>query len=395
MRKRRDGTATRKADRRKLTELFVRKVQPEPRLFCVWDAYQRGLALRVTPNGCKSWKAVYRHHNRPRWFHIGSAGAVGLSDARRIAAEVMLEAARGKDPAAERRAQRNAGTFGELAQRYVEEYAKRKNKSWQAADATIRKHVMPYWSKIDAKSITRADVRALVSRIEGASMHNQTLASISAIYSWAMRMEIVGLNPCHGVEGRQTRSRERILSDGEVPRFWQAFSDLDLMRGSALKVLLLSGQRPGEVCHMRVGDIADGWWTLQGLPIDGWPGTKNAATHKVYLPEAAREIITECTNGSAFVFANRNGEPVGDLDLSMRQVCDRLGVNAKATPHDLRRTHGSTVTRLGFGRDAMNRIQNHKEGGISDVYDVHQYRSENQKIMEAVAAHFLSLINRD
>jgi len=87
MRKRRDGTATRSPDRRKLTELYVRKVKPEPRLFCTLDTFQRGLALRVLPTGHKSWKAVYRHHSRPRWFHIGNAGAIPLSDARGIAVD--------------------------------------------------------------------------------------------------------------------------------------------------------------------------------------------------------------------------------------------------------------------------------------------------------------------
>ena len=62
------------------------------------------------------------------------------------------------------------------------------------------------------------------------------------------------------------------------------------------------------------------------------------------------------------------------------------------TPHDLRRTHGTCIARLGYGRDAMNRIQNHKEGGISSVYDRHQYADENKRIMEAVASHILELV---
>jgi hypothetical protein len=57
----------------------------------------------------------------------------------------------------------------------------------------------------------------------------------------------------------------------------------------------------------------------------------------------------------------------------------------RAVPHDLRRTHGTRITGLGFGRPAMNRIQNHREGGISSVYDRFEYAAENQKIMEAVA----------
>jgi len=40
---------------------------------------------------------IYRHRNRPRWYHIGAADAIALADARRMAAELMLEIIRGKD----------------------------------------------------------------------------------------------------------------------------------------------------------------------------------------------------------------------------------------------------------------------------------------------------------
>ena len=92
----------------------------------------------------------------------------------------------------------------------------------------------------------------------------------------------------------------------------------------------------------------------------------------------------------AFVFAGARGRPIGGLDAAMREICKKLGVE-RATPHDLRRTHGSTITALGFGRDAMNRIQNHKEGGIASVYDRHGYADENKRIMEAVAAKIMAL----
>ena len=74
----------------------------------------------------------------------------------------------------------------------------------------------------------------------------------------------------------------------------------------------------------------------------------------------------------------------------MRSICAKLGVE-RATPHDLRRTFSTTVTGLGFGRDALNRITNHKEGGIASVDDRHGYADENKRIMERVAHHILSL----
>jgi integrase len=105
------------------------------------------------------------------------------------------------------------------------------------------------------------------------------------------------------------------------------------------------------------------------------------------LPEPARRIIAEIdTRGRVFA-----GARVPRLADAMRNICTQLGVE-RATPHDLRRSHGTMITALGFGRDAMNRIQNHKEGGIASVYDRHQYADENKRVMEAVAAKIMALV---
>lgn len=131
------------ARKQKLTELFIRSLKPEAAAYVVWDTHQHGLAVRVQPTGGKAWYLVYSLRNRVRWYHIGRADAVGLADARERAAEVMLDVIRGKDPAAERKAERGAGTFAELAERYVETYAKRHNKSWRQPDRLVRRYLVP------------------------------------------------------------------------------------------------------------------------------------------------------------------------------------------------------------------------------------------------------------
>jgi integrase len=391
-RPRKDGTASRQPNKRSLTELFVRRVTADTAPINVWDEKERGLVLRVHPTGRRSFKYVYSRRGRPRWYHLGD---VGLADARRMAVKIKLAVAEGKDPAAERKAERGAGTFAELAERYVEQYAKRNNKSWEhTRNKLVVPHLLPRWGKLDAKSITRADVRALVARIEAPVLANQVKAAASAIFTWAVKQEIAGIvvNPCIGVDGNETQERDRVLSDSEVPRFWSAFDSTGLVRSSALKVILLTGQRPGEVSCMRREHIKDGWWEMPGAPDKklGWPGTKNGASHRVWLPEAALAVIAEADDGTGFVLGGRR--PVDKLDGAMRAICAELRVNEKVTPHDLRRTHGTTITGLGFGRDAMNRIQNHTEGGIASVYDRHGYSEENKKVMEAVAAHLMRLV---
>ena len=103
-------------NRRKLTDLFVSTRKAQDRDELIWDAKQPGLALSVRPTGKKAWKVIYRFHGRPRWLHLGDVRSIGLADARRLAARTMLDVIEGKDPAAERKAERLTGTFADLAE---------------------------------------------------------------------------------------------------------------------------------------------------------------------------------------------------------------------------------------------------------------------------------------
>jgi integrase len=375
-----------------LRELTVTKLKPKARAYLVWDSKQDHLAIQVQPSGSKAWKLIYSRHGRPRWLHLGNATAIGLADARAKARKTMVAVDEGRDPAAEKRAERGAGTFAELAKRYVEEHSRKVNKSWKQADTLIERYVLPRWAKLQATTVTRGDVKALMRRIEAPIVANQTLAAVSAIFTWAMREEILPANPCKLVERNETRARERVLGESELPRFWKEF-DAAGLEGTALKLILLTGQRPGEIARMRREHIKDdGWWELPGEPVPalGWPGTKNAATHSVWLPVPAREILATLPE-TGFVLRHRPGHAISQLDRTMRDICKKLNVE-RATPHDLRRTNGTTITGLGFSRSEMNRIQNHKEGGIADVYDRHKYAEENKRIMEAVAAKIVALV---
>ncbi len=387
-RPRQDNTPSTAPNRQRLSHFAVKNLKPQERPYTVWDIVQRGLAIVIQPSGHAAWKTIYSCHGRPRWVHLADVAAVGLADARKLASEIMYQVAQGKDPAAERRAERRADTFEDLAERYAK-YAEKKNKSWKQADALVRKNLLPKWAKLPAASIVRADVKKLIASIDAPITANQVLASASAIFTWALKQDVAGLtvNPCIGVERNKTTNRERVLSDSEVPLFWSEFEGLE---GLALKVILLTGQRPGEVAHMRSEHIENNWWSMPGEPVEslGWPGTKNGQSHKVFLPAPVQQIVADM-NATGRVFGELS---TNKMQTTISKICKRLKV-ARLTPHDLRRTHGTTITGLGFGRDAMNRIQNHREGGIADVYDQHQYAVENKKIMTAVADRLMTLVD--
>jgi integrase len=382
----------------RLTTRLLATLQPEPVAYPVWDSTLPGFAIRVQPTGSMAWYAVYSRRGTVRWLHLGNAAVIDVTDARKLAAEQLLQVATGRDPVADKRAQRGAGTFAELATGYVERHAKRHNKSWRQAQKLVTRFLLPVWGKLPAASITRTDVKAMLSGIAAPSLANQVQASGSAIFSWAIKEEVAGIaaNPFRGVDSNPTVSRERVLADSEVPLFWNAFDGAGLIRSSALKLILLCGQRPGEVAHMRWSDIVDGWWQLPGAADATWPGTKNGQSHRIWLSAAVQAILAELSDDrrEGYVFPGVYGGAVKGLDAAMRNICAGLKID-RATPHDLRRTFSSKVTALGFGRDAMNRVTNHREGGITDVYDRFKYEVENKKIMESVASKIMTLANND
>jgi integrase len=357
----------------RLTDRSIRSMVPDlTRRTVVWDSDQKGLCLVVHPFGVKSFKVTYRIGHRFRWYQIGDA-SITVAGARKIAAGVLLRVALGQDPQLDKMSERRTGTFGELAERYVKEWSSKRNKSWRQADALVRKHLIPRWRNTPARTIVRADVRAVVSGISAPITANQVLAAASAVFSWAVNQEALATNPARGIESNPTQSRERILSDLEIKTLWPEFDPL-------LRLILLTGQRPGEVAALRRQDIRDGFWHLPGAPGDGWGGTKNGRDHRVWLSEPALALIDDH-------LADRKRRRSQDL---LRRLCLEHNIE-QVRPHDLRRTCLTTITRLGFSRDAMDRISNHKDGRVRDVYDRHGYAREDATIMDAVARHITGI----
>jgi len=69
----------------------------------VFDDAQRGLAVRVTASGGRTYLCQYTLNGQKWRVPLGSCSALSLSKAREAAAAVMGDVAKGKNPAAERK----------------------------------------------------------------------------------------------------------------------------------------------------------------------------------------------------------------------------------------------------------------------------------------------------
>src|SRR6516162_6738508 len=126
--RKKDGTPARKAQRKKITDAFLRTVKPKAAAFRVWDTYLPHLCVRVWPSGKRVFYVHYCRGGRHRWYCFGPYPAVSLEKAHKKAHGVLAKVYDGGDPVADKQAQRDQSTVAELHQRYVDQHARRNNK---------------------------------------------------------------------------------------------------------------------------------------------------------------------------------------------------------------------------------------------------------------------------
>src|SRR5215469_6968646 len=97
-----------------------------------WDADNPGFGLRVSAGGRKAWVVMYRHSNVKRRLTLGTYPALSLAEARQKASSIQHTVQfNGADPASQKKTERAAETFAELADDYIERHAKRQKRSWR------------------------------------------------------------------------------------------------------------------------------------------------------------------------------------------------------------------------------------------------------------------------
>ena len=81
-----------------LTARFVETVKAKDRREEYRDTEAKGLILRVTPAGVKTWAVLYSHGRRKRRLTLGEFPAIKFAKARELALEALADIAQGHDP---------------------------------------------------------------------------------------------------------------------------------------------------------------------------------------------------------------------------------------------------------------------------------------------------------
>jgi integrase len=383
----------------RLTTRTVETIKPGKVRREIPDGHMRGLYFIVQPSGATSWAVRYRHLGEPRKHTLGAYPAIDLKAARELGAKALRVAAEGRDPAAEKRQAKAArpDNFKQVADRFVEQYCRRNNRPRTLAmvQGILHLHVLPKWRDRSVASITSSDVRDLLARIVDAApvAANRTFAVLRKLFNWCVEHEAIAVSPCAGVKRpAREKSRDRVLSDAELRRVWDAAEKIGYPFGSVVQLLILTGQRRGEVAGMQWSEVSlePGLWTL---PRER---TKNDKRHEVPLATQAVDAIRQVPQISERLVFTTNAKVAVTGFTRLKHRLDKLSGFADWRVHDLRRTVASGMARLGISLPVIEKVLNHASGsfaGIVGVYQHHAFTDEKRAALQTWADHVERLVS--
>ncbi|GJD99485.1 tyrosine-type recombinase/integrase [Methylobacterium isbiliense] len=387
----------------RLTKRTVDALKPAASRFTVYDQELPGFAVRVFPSGAKSYVVEYRagsggRGSRNERLTLGPHGVLATEEARRLAREKLTAARSGEDPAAKRRADREAPTLAAVAEQWLAEAVAPKLASGTAALYRIYldKHITPALGTRKVGEVTFADVDRLHRRI-GEGGHritaNRVLAALSSIYTFAIRRQILPRAfevPTRHVERFGEEARERYLTTEELQRLgavlreaetiglaWSA--DPNKARSkhraadenartvysphvtAAVRLLLFTGCRLREILHLRWADV-DFERGMLFLP------TSKTGRRAVVLNAPALAIIEGLPRASAYVVAgNDPAKPRADLAkpwAAFTRAAELDGLRL----HDLRHSFASVGAGGGMGLPIIGRLLGHTQASTTQRY---------------------------
>jgi integrase len=344
----------------RLTDAIIKRLPlPAEGQALTWDAQVAGFGARVTAAGARSFILNYRTRlGRARRFTIGTFPNWSTGAARDEARRLKTQVDRGGDPLGEIKAGRAAPTVADLCERFEAEYLPRKRASTaKSYRQQIAAEIKPALGRLKVAEVTFADVDGLHRKISKRGRPyraNRVIATLSRMFSLAIKWRMRPDNPVKGIERNQEYKRRRYLSTEELARLTAALAQYrDRQSADIIRLLLLTGARRGEVLAARWADI--------NLDASVWhkPGaaTKQKIAHSVPLSEAARRLLLSIRHDDVWVFP-ANGSHRRDVKDAWAAICEAAHIKG-ARLHDLRHTYASVLASAGLSLPVIGALLGH------------------------------------
>lgn len=349
--------------KKRLTPKTISNVTLEEKRFEIYDTVQKGMILRVTPKGSKSFAYRYWYDGKSKQRTIGSVDNYTLGEARAKAESWRKMLDDGKDPITEKQKNKEAITLGEYIGVFKNDYVERKLKSstQKSYNSRLNKICDDRISKMPLKDIDRPTLREF---LKGETKNHPTNANriqaiLSKVINEAIEDGYILENPLKGMQKLTSESsRDVQYTDDDIKAIWEAFNQEWEPMQSILKMLLITGQRLGETSKMKWDDIHNSMWLIPQTD------TKNKSSHKVPLSNMALNLLKnmKSTNDdSEYVFASHR-DKTGHLS-EFGNVIDRIRKVTMLNDfrlHDLRHIVATKMIELDVPFIHVGKVLNHK-----------------------------------
>jgi integrase len=383
----------------------------------LFDDVLPGFGLRITASGKRLFVFQYRSGKKVRRVALGAWGAVTQAQARKRAETLRGRVREGRDPVSERHAEAAAREAADAeakgaaamtaysVDRLIGDWAAHhlaaRSASYRVRAPRDIRAGLKDWLQTPAANLTRADAVQVLDAVKissGPVAANRLRAEARSCWGWAVKRGALVSSPWEATPRPLAREtpRERVLTDAEIGTLYNAAVDLPEPFGVLVRLLLLTGQRRGEVSGMRWDEVEldAAVWRLPGTR------TKNHHSHVVPLAPAAVELLRGVRRrvGAVFVFEGPRKTAVSGFGKMKVALDAALGSTPPWVLHDIRRTVATGLQRLGVRLEVTETILNHVSGsrsGITGVYQRHRWEHETKAALEAWAAHVLAAAGRE
>ncbi|RWD31344.1 MAG: site-specific integrase [Mesorhizobium sp.] len=407
-----------------LTDKFVQSAKClSGRKTDYFDTTVKGLVLRSSSGGQKTWYAVYGPPLKRQWLKLGTYPEIPLGSdkgARQRAKDTRARVGDGGDPVADKKALEASQTVADLVENYIARRTSNKRSSDEIA-RRLRKNVSDIIGDVKLAGLHRRDITRCIDAVKDRGAHieaNRVFEDIRAMVRWAKGRGDLDDNLVEGMaKPTETVERDRVLYAEEIKIMWAALPDADMRESTRriIRLCLITAQRVGEIAGMRRDelDLEQRLWTIPATR------SKNKREHSIPLSESAIAIIQEQIAAvaalddrkdrtpSSFIFpgpGNRASVTGGAIpkaikreEVIKRGIATILGI-APWTPHDLRRTAATHMEEAGISPFIIGHVLNHvsaTKGTItSRVYARYDYMREKREAL-AIWADRLSAIIAD
>lgn len=365
----------------RLTQQIIRDtLSPDKGRITLTDG--RGLQLRITSSGKRTWSLQYRFNGRMLKTTIGEWPAVSVLDARKLADAERLKLAQGIDPQTEKKNAKHKGlSFQSAWEMFDALYiSEKKPKTAREYRRSAKADILPRFKHLALKDVTKADIVALIDSIQKRApvMANRTLALISKFYSWCLGKDYVERNLALGIPKIKEQNRDRMLTLEELRTIYSAAKRLPAGNRLFVQLLLLTGQREAVIARLEAHEVHE-----NSLVISR-ERNKSGERINVPLPALAKQLINELGNheGRYVVSTTAGAKPISGFSKLKQKLDELTGIEEHWTFHDIRGGIATYLEENGLDRAYTARILNHKDSSVTGIYARHEHRQHIARVLE-------------